>query len=1321
MGPVQMVFEFLKSNVDHFFLAAGMLVVLLLTAAYALLRREKTSLPWHWFLAGMVAIAFCGELTCYQAGRQRDGQLRRQLLKRTQLASCALNFQQVQSLTGTEDDLGSDSYQRLKEQLISMRLADRDCRFIYLLALREGKVIFLIDSEPPSSDDYSAPGDPYDEASPELLGIFDRKQAMTEGPLPDEWGVWISGLVPIVALQEGRVVAVLGMDIDARDWREMLALARLSPSAITLLVAVLFALFFVAYQRVKGTADQARNAESLYRGLFEGNPHAVALFDEFGCCLTMNKEGLAAMGRPESQILGRRFVDLWDEAFKPAVMEAVKAAMAGRRASFDGAYVRPDGRRIVWEAVLNPMRVGGAGHRFVGILTDISERRQQEEERHRAEAQALEEKQRYEDLVNNLPLGVYRNTSGGAGRFIEVNPSLVALFDADSREQVLSTPVRDFYQDPFQRLTVVEKTERQGFIKNEEIYLRTLKGQPIWVAVSAVMKRDEAGEAYFDGTVEDITERKRVEAMLRENEERLRSILETTQEGFWIVGEDGRFIEVNEAYCRMIGHSRDDLLGMRVADVEAEDAPRTTAEQIRRIMTAGGDVFETRHRTRDGRVLDVEINARYMPSQHGVFFAFLRDVTERKRSQENLRRAKEAAESMNVQLEEAIARANHLAMQAEIANIAKSQFLANMSHEIRTPMNGVIGMTGLLLDTNLNPEQREFAEIVRTSAEALLAIVNDILDFSKVEAGRLDLEKLDFDLRSAVEDVVDMLAFKAHEKEIELTCLVHPEVPSLLRGDPGRLRQILINLAGNAIKFTDKGEVGIRVELVSETDTEAKVRLAVHDTGIGIPSDRLDRLFQSFSQVDSSTTRKYGGTGLGLAISKKLAELMQGEVGVESTEGEGSTFWFTAVLEKQPEGSVSAPLPEQDIRGCRILIVDDNATNRLVLREQLRAWGCQPEEADGGKAALDHLRAAVRAGAPFVMALLDMEMPDMDGIRVGEAVKNDPEIASTVLMLLTSRGQRGDAIRVNKAGFSGYLIKPVRSSQLREALALALGVGTTVAASGQKPLVTRHLLSEEKRRKVRILLAEDNVTNQKVALRLLEKLGFRADAVANGAEALAAIESVPYDLVLMDVQMPEMDGIEATGRIRESEVASGKHLCIIAMTAHASSADRDMCLKAGMDDFVSKPIRPDELAEAIQRRLDALDPVMLGVEESPKSPPLPEPLDDAVPVFDRDAFLSRVGDDEDLAREVLEVFVNDVPQQIRRLYEALESGEASVAQRVAHTIKGASANVSAEALRALATEMESAAQAGDLDAVRARAASLEPQLDALRNALGALG
>ncbi|WDP90374.1 MAG: PAS domain S-box protein [Desulfobacter sp.] len=904
-----------------------------------------------------------------------------------------------------------------------------------------------------------------------------------------------------------------------------------------------------------------------------------------------------------------------------------------------------------------------------------------------------------EKIIENIPIGMMIVDDKKVIR--RVNKAALAMTGFGEKSDLVGHICHDSIC-PAQRGKCPITDLRQKVDQSEkEVIRRDGEKIPVYKTALSIELEDEKViiEAFMD-----ISRLKAAEAALHESEDSRHTVMETIVDPLVVYDVNGRVTYLNPGFTRVFGWTLAELKGQKIDFVPPEDRP-DTIEAVKRVLN-GEKVsgFETRRYTKDHTIIDVRIGAGLLLSAKGRPMGMVtnfQDITREKKSRHELN-------MINRELEKAIATANQMALQAEIANMAKSEFLANMSHEIRTPLNGVIGMTGLLLDTGLTREQRHYAGNIQSCGESLLSIISDVLDFSKIEAGMLEIETIDFDLRVLLDDVGTMMSHRVQEKDLEFICAAAPEVPALLQGDPARLRQILVNLVGNAVKFTQKGEISVLAHLEKETETQVELLFSVKDTGIGISPEKHLMLFDSFTQADSSTTREFGGTGLGLSISKKLCEMMGGKIGVKSQEGDGAEFWFTVCFKKQDEAfSGLKRRTLADLKGTHILIVDDNKTNREILQGQLASWGCRVSEAAGGPEALHLLHGALADGDPFKIAILDMQMPVMDGLSLGKIIKSDDKTKSLQLIMMTSMGQAGDAKRFEAVGFSAYLIKPVGFSELYSCLSAILAGPFNTGK--KQSIVTRHTVPSLYRKNTRILIAEDNEVNRQVAIGILKKLDLtNVDTAVNGVKAVEAFKAGRYDLVLMDVQMPEMDGLSATRAIREfEETDQRRRTPVIAMTAHAMKKDKDRCLLAGMDDYISKPVTADVMVTAFERWLpetgDIVSKGQPDVEE--KNGEKPEHCD--LPVFCMDELSDRLMGDPDLVKTVIDSFLADMPRQISRLEELIQQQAVEEAGNQGHQIKGAAGNLSAMALSDIGARIEEAGKKGDLDRIQ----SILPMLD----------
>ncbi len=822
-----------------------------------------------------------------------------------------------------------------------------------------------------------------------------------------------------------------------------------------------------------------------------------------------------------------------------------------------------------------------------------------------------------------------------------------------------------------------------------------------------VFLEDENGNATGAfSIIRDITEQIKSSLDIIKSKEELENFINLSLDPVIITDQQGRIMKTNKAFCTMLGRDEPELLKKYIHDFTVKE-PGTYESTIGESIIVEEDffidatnkiseLFETDklsnwdafYKNKNNKIIPTTQNNVVYRNEKGEMigvFAILHDISEQKKAELEILKAKEEAES---------------------ANKAKGQFLANMSHEIRTPMNGIIGMISLLLDTELTPKQQSYSEIIKKSADSLISIINDILDFSKFEAGKLDPEIIAFDFRTLMDDINDAFAIRAHEKNLGYNCLVKNDVPSLLMGDPGRLRQILNNLIGNAIKFTLEGEITINVRLEKETYSSVLLHFSIIDSGIGISEDKTGNLFKEFTQADASTTRRFGGTGLGLTISKQLCEAMGGEIGFKSAEGKGSTFWFSTVLKKQNKISQdTAIVSEEHIRGKRILIADKNKTNQLVLKEQLKKLGCLTDETLDGVSALKKLLSAKKGGAPFDFAIIDPEMPKMNGVELTKLIKADKMLKDTLIVIIVSAGQRGDASTLEKLGASAYLVKPVKQTHLKYCL-LTLTMEKQLSKNlSHEHIVTRHSLSEKQKHAKKILLAEDNQTNSAVAVGILEKLGYRANTVENGIEAIKELSNNHYDLVLMDIQMPEMDGFEATEIIRNPTSSVKNHgVPIIAMTAHAGKRYKDKCIACGMNNYISKPIEPKILIETMEKIFN--NPALVQMNTASSQKP-------KIIIFDKQSLLSRLCNDEKMLIELVSIFIETIPNKINELKTACGKEALEDIKRIAHSMKGSTSTIGALTMQDISLKIEEAAASSDVE----KAAQLINELDAEFNKL----
>jgi len=1051
------------------------------------------------------------------------------------------------------------------------------------------------------------------------------------------------------------------------------------------------------------TEERLRTTEAFYQTLVETLPQNILRKDLQGRFTFANRKFCQSIGKRLEDIIGKTDYDLFPQDLA-AKYHRDDLRVVNTRENLDTveAHQGQHGEKLFVHVIKTPLYdASGRVIGVQGIFYDVTQRKRIEEE-------LAYERDLLRALLDYIPDRIYFKDVNC--RFLRCSKSMARRLGLNDPREVIGKTDFDFH--PAEQAREFYNDEQNILLTGQPLINKLEKqidvdGKEIWASVTKVpIYTQSGGIAGLVGLSCDITQLKQAEQALRQAEEKYRAIYENSVEGIFQTTRDGHFLSANPALARLYGYGSPEEVVTALTDIEHQlyvDPKRR--DEFSRLMRERGAVsgFESQIFRKDKSIIWISESARTATDAAGNFLYYegiVEDITVRKQAELEREKAREAA------LESAR---------------TKAQFLANMSHEIRTPMNAITGMTGLLADTRLTKEQREYVETIRNSTETLLSVINDILDFSKVEAGKLSLEVIDFDLREAIESGVEMLAERAHKKNIELACWIEPDVNSRLRGDPVRLRQILTNLVSNAVKFTEKGEVLVHVTRLEEDASRVMTRFEIKDTGIGISPQAMSRIFQEFTQADGSTTRKYGGTGLGLTISKQLVTLMQGEIGVESTPGVGSTFWFKVPFEKQPPAELPAMSPAtESLAGLRLLLVDDTMTQRQILHQQFQHWKIQDDEAAGSAQALTMIQDAARRGAPYPLLVIDIDLPETDGLSLAQTIKGDPQLASSRIIMLTTLINRLNTTTMKATGISACLIKPVRQARLLECLTDVMSASGAMSA---QPMDTgavpdSRAATSAVAQNVRILLAEDNAVNQRVAIKQLKKLGFSADSVSNGNEVLSALQRVPYDIIIMDCQMPEMDGYEVTRRIRSSGSDSYIHLrsapYIIALTANAMQGDRERCLALGMNDYLTKPLHLHDLEAVLQRALLRISPAAPSPAPVPTRQPEPDALDRTV--INGLKELREPGQPDPL-KELVELFLKDAVPRLEKMETACSAGDLPALGAAAHTLKGSASNLGARRLSSLCAALEKQAKAGESASAAKTFAEVKTEFEEVRKLL----
>ena len=1291
-------------------------------------------------LVTWLGLVLAGGMVAELAGWNRKHELHQELLRRVELMAAAVAPAELRGLSASTNDLSRPEHQRLKTRLATLAQANPDCHLVYVLKLRGAQAVVTANSEPLGAKEYSAPGAVYAAAGPEWQTVLEQGRKAVAGPLANRSGVWVSGLVPVGDPQPGGGWSCLGADMNGERWSHLIAAARLGPLSAILLTCLLVLMFSIGQREAAEAATRVAVSERRYREMFERNPAIMVLLDpETGKILDANPAATAFYQFTPERL---REQPAWKFTLQSEaeVLDRLRAIAGGNLSHFTTRHRLASGALRDVEVCAGPVETP-EGRVLHLVIQDVTERRRAEEELRQREVvltgiaevahvllsgieldrslkrslavlgEVLGADRAYlfesqDDPISGDLLTVSRCAWGGdrlAGLYAgAAQPD----FDpAASCPRWLETMTAG---QPVHGLVANLPSEERAAIGGRKVIslllCPILMGERFWGFIGfddchspRVWSQTEIGAVRAAGaTMGAVIIRSRAADDLRRSERRLLEasrlqeiIINTAATSIFTVDAQQRITRVNEAFCAATGWQPWQVIGQHCRVLGGSPCsekcslydPCRSERIVHRQCTMS---------TRDGRRLVVYKNAELLRDERGRVIGGVEsfvDITE-------LTSAREQAEQASAQLRVANQDLHAAVEEARAASVAKSDFLANMSHEIRTPMSAILGMSGLLLDTPLQPRQKEFAEAVRASGEALLEIINEILDFSKIESSKLKLEIEDFDLRLLVDGVLDLLTIRAHDKGIELAAIIKANVPFNLRGDDGRLRQILVNFLSNSLKFTERGEVVLRVSLLSRHDDRVRLRFAVTDTGIGIAPEAQANLFQPFTQADTSTTRKYGGTGLGLAICKRLVDLMSGTIGLESAPGQGSTFWFEIELGTSLSAGPAPVLGE--LSKARVLIVDGHGATREALGTMLQSWALAWEEATDGRTALSRLPADPDP-QKLTIIIADQQLTDMTGIELARQAAATGR-ARMVLMTQIST----DLTPTDASVIVSQLDKPIKQSQLFNALLAAASVTPADPPSDTELFGKPPLASVPLPYSLRLLVVEDHDINRRLAMFMLEKLGCRADFVCDGQAAVEAWEKFPYDVILMDCQMPVMDGYQATREIRRREQLlpeeERRHVQIVAMTANAMHGDREKCLSVGMDGYISKPIR----IEAMQGALAGLAKPAAAAAAT-AAPPATLP----VPSAELSIANLHAEFGAEAAAELLQSFLTDTPQRLAELHTLAAGSDAVTFARAAHSLAGSSGIFGLDEMRQLSLQLETLVKEGKANEYGPAIAALE--------------